>query len=148
MSWLLLSIHSFNFNKFVIIWITLIYHFVWPSFCVIGLHAHQYILLIYRTMLWSFFTLKSVGQNLFTVFWVNYCPIIKPWFPTHHYKVVHVLSPHSEVCSVYLKSDCVSYNFVKFLYSSALTKDFVLGGQSGIFAGSRGSSEFFSLISS
>lgn len=56
-----------------------------------------------------------------------------------------MLSPHSEVCSVYLKSDCVSYNF---LYSSALTKDFVLGGQSGIFAGSRGSSEFFSLISS
>lgn len=148
MSWLLLSIHSFNFNKFLIIWITLIYHFVWLSFCVIGLHAHQYILLIYRTMLWSFFTLKSVGQNLFTVFWVNYCPIIKPRFPTHHYKVVHVLSPHSEVCSVYLKSDCVSYNFVKFLYSSALTKDFVLGGQSGIFAGSRGSSEFFSLISS
>lgn len=148
MSWLLLSIHSFNFNKFLIIWITLIYHFVWQSFCVIGLHAHQYILLIYRTMLWSFFTLKSLGQNLFTVFWVNYCPIIKPWFPTHHYKVVHVLSSHSELCSVYLKSDCVSYNFVKFLYSSALTKDFVLGGQSGIFAGSRGSSEFFSLISS
>lgn len=59
-----------------------------------------------------------------------------------------MLSPHSEVCSMYLKSDCVSYNFVKFLYSSALTKDFVLGGQSGIFAGSRGSSEFFSLISS
>lgn len=47
----------------------------------------------------------------------------------------------------FLKSDCVS-NFVKFLYSSALTKDFVLGGQSGIFAGSHGSSEFFSLISS
>lgn len=59
-----------------------------------------------------------------------------------------MLSSHSELCSVYLKSDCVSYNFVKFLYSSALTKDFVLGGQSGIFADGRGSSEFFSLISS
>lgn len=58
-----------------------------------------------------------------------------------------MLSPHSEVCSVY-KTDCVSCNFVKFLYSSALTKDFVLGGQSGIFTGSCGSSEFFFLISS
>lgn len=148
MSWLLLSIHSFNFNKFLIIWITYLSFCLAEFLCDWSPCTSVHFTYIYRTMLWSFFTLKSLGQNLFTVFWVNYCPIIKPWFPTHHYKVVHVLSPHSEVCSVYLKSDCVSYNFVKFLYSSALTKDFVLGGQSGIFAGSRGSSEFFSLISS